>query len=283
MLPRTALVAASLAAFLTAGPLTAQATKSKRKPRSAKAPAADPSATPKANTTPAPGVTVLRTADCVLGIRGDLTRDMVLSGMQGDPTGEATNSPSTKMKTVKHSVEHFAYEIPGTLVEEMEAKATAVRFRFIPAVDMVAAKAQGQLHFEDKLQGSANPPIVMDASEITGADTFLFQAEVRGGQIVPVSGNVYLRGIVQGDAPTTNALSMRVPQRPVISSPLPTLRMGAGRDMTPPLRFTGISLWAWPNSKAAFTVAATLDYAGPGPQGTVTGHVEVSFRVGDTK
>ncbi len=290
MLSRLALVATVLA-LLPLAAQTPQAPKPKRKARAVK-PAAAATTAPPANLEPAPGVTVLRTADCVLGVKGELVRDLTVHGLLGSHGGDeeaavadpqAVAAASKKHLVGQHSVDRFDFEIPGTLIEETDAKGTGVRFRFVPAVDMAAAKAQGQLRHEERLLSGGAAARVVEAHELTGGTVFVFEAAARGGQIIPVSGAVYLRGTVQGEAAPVGTLSMKLPQRPIVSAPLPSQRMSPDKDLTPPLRFTGISLWAWPNSKGAFTVAATADYSGPGPHGTVTGSVQVSFRVGETK
>ena len=277
---------ALMAALLATVPAGAQTPKAKRKSGSTKAAAIS---TPKPVPASVQNFKVLRTADCVLGIKGEIVRSIKINDflvVSKDPVnqgGEAAGSSTAQKAGTKQSTERFAYEIPGTLVEEKEEKGSKVRFRFLPAQDLAIAGAQGQLHFEDRVEGDRIPPVIMDASEVIGADTFVFQAQARGGQIIPLSGLVYLRGTLQGDTAPAGEVNMRLPKRPVVSIPLPSLLLATGKDLTPPLTFNGISLWAWPNSKGPYTVAATANYRALPGTSNVTGSVEVTFRVGATR
>lgn len=254
----------------------------------APAPGADPSADPLAPG----GFTVVRRADCVLVLKGQIVRRVSLVRSQGEiahrpkasgAAEEKNPTPTSAPRAMNgQTLEHFEYELPGTLTEETDPKSTLVRFRFTPVAGLKPGMAQARLHLEDQSKGPQFPPMVVEATEVMGADPFVFEAAARGQQLVPVSGMVILKGRIQNAAPTGAPVTMVAPVGPpVVSLPLPPLKSGV--PGTPSLQFQGISLWAWPNSKGPFTVASTIVYNIAGAHGSLTGSVEVAFRVGPTR
>lgn len=250
-------------------------------------------ATPSPSAVSPDGFKVVRTADCVLVLKGQLVRQISMFSARektsqqakpGDATEEKNLLPASSRGAIHgHTLEHFDYELPGTLAEEVEPKGTRVRFRFTPGKDVNAGAAQAKLHLEDQTKGPAFPPTVVDAIEVLGADPFVFEAAARGQQLVPVSGMVILKGQLQNTA-STPLVSMKAPLGPpVISYPLPAPPPAQGGASRASLQFVGISLWAWPNSKAAFTADSTIVYGTPGSQVRITGSVNVTFRVGATR
>lgn len=265
-----------------------QSTKHKTKKSPAKAPVATAAADPAVKQ----NASILRSADCVLVLKGQMLRQvsMILppkkaskrplilgSGPMKDAT---TASPSKVIRG--QTLEHFSYEFPGVLTEESDpAKdSTVVRFRFTPSTRLNTANTQARLHLEDQAKGPEVPPVVVEATEVTGVDPFVFEAAARGQQLVPVSGMVLLKGYLQNPPPSGPAVSMVAPTRPVVSMPLPTMPAAQqGGPARPSLQFQGLSLWAWANSKPPFTVTSNIVYDAKGPQGGITGNVEVSFRI----
>jgi len=255
-----------------------------------RAPLADPSAS---SQTPG-GFTVVRRADCVLVLKGQVVRRVSMVLPQGEIAHRPKASGAAEEKNIApasaprvingQTLEHFEYELPGTLTEEADPKGTLVRFRFTPVAELKPGMAQARLHLEDQSKGPGVPPVVVDATEVIGADPFVFEAAARGQQLVPVSGMVILKGRIQNAAPTGAPVTMMAPVGPpVVSLPLPPIPLKQGAAGGPSLQFQGMSLWAWPNSKGPFTVASTIVYNVAGAQGSITGSVDVAFRVGATR
>lgn len=273
MFTRLTLLLTALA--LSTATLGAQAPKSKRKGASgSKTHVSEP---------PAPGPNVVRQAPCVLSMKGTVVRKLLLPRPKkmANPAIPPQDGP---VVTSKEVTERFEYEIPGTLEEEA-GSGGAVRFRFTPAEDLVAAEARGTLHFEEKATGVA--PVVIEATEVVGSDKFVFESAGRGQGIIPSSGNIFLKGRLQSPPPPGSPVSMEAPVRPISSIPMPPVSMHFGHAGTPALQFQGSSLWAWANSKGPFTVSGTLDYgdstALQGGQASISGSVEVTFRIGATR
>lgn len=271
---------------ITASP---QSTKHKTKKSPAKAPVAKAVADPAVKQNPS----ILRSAECVLVLKGQMLRQvsMVLPPKKvskrplilGLDQVKDGSSASTSKVIRTQTLEHFSYELPGVLTEEKDPKvdSTVIRFRFTPSTRLNTANTQARLHLEDQAKGPEFPPVVVEATEVTGADPFVFEAAARGQQLVPVSGMVFLKGFLQNSAPPSPAVSMMAPTRPVVSLPLPSLPTAKqGRDTRPTLQFQGLSLWAWANAKLPFTVTSNILYDTKGPQGGLTGNVEVTFRIG---
>ena len=233
-------------------------------------------ATPPA--TPPKGPNVVRRASCVLTLKGSLTRVIQVPKPLKRAGGATPPAAST---TTNEISERFDYELPGTLDEETDPRGI-IRFIFTPADDFLRAGARGTLYFQDSGSGTSGPT-VLDSSEVTSIDPFIFEANGRGQGIVPGRGYVYLRGRVRSPLPSGGQVSMVAPSRPLISVPLPPIQNRLNPNGVSALRFQGASLWAWQNSKGPFTVTATMDYQGPTAVGQVTGTVEVSFRVGATE
>lgn len=286
---------AFLTLVLAVGAQVPKHTKKSRKSSKPSAATASPApgATPSPSAVTPDGFMVVRTADCVLVLKGQLLRQIsVFSAREkisreplpGGAHDEKNTMPTPSRGTINgHTLEHFDYELPGTLTEEVEPKGTRVRFRFTPGKDVNAGAAQAKLHLEDQTKGPAFPPTVVDAIEVLGADPFLFEAAARGQQLVPVSGMVILKGQLQ-NAPSTPLVSMKAPLGPpVFSYPLPAQTPAQDGASRASLQFVGISLWAWPNSRNSFTADSTIIYGAPGSQGRITGSVNVTFRVGATR
>lgn len=233
---------------------------------------------------------VLRAAPCVLVLKGNLVRKFAMPKplKLGNPPRVSSDRSGEPPLTNQIS-EQFAYELPGTLEEQVDPNGT-VHFRFRPAPDLVKAGARSTLRLQDNLadnvSGTGSIPVVVDGQEITTVEPFVFEAAGRGQGIIPVAGHINLRGRLQGTLPSGSPMAEESMTRPVVSNPLPPVSASLVKMGAPTLRFQGISLWAWQNSSAPITVMATMDYQGrtsaeSGP-GTVTGSVEVSFRVGAT-
>lgn len=278
-----------LALALLATIASPQSTRHKTKKSPAKAPVTTAAADPAVKLNPS----ILRSADCVLVLKGQMLRQvsMVLpppkaskrplilgSGPMKDAT---TPSPSKVIRG--QTLEHFSYELPGVLTEETDpAKdSTVIRFRFTPSTRLNTVNTQARLHLEDQAKGPEFPPVVIEATEVTGVDPFVFEAAARGQQVVPISGMVFLKGYLQNAVPSGPTVSMVAPTRPVVSMPLPAMPAARqGATVRPSLQFQGLSLWTWANSKPPFTVTSNIIYDAKGPQGSITGNVEVSFRIG---
>lgn len=266
-----------------------QSPKRKAKKSPAKVPAVAATSVPAAKL----GKSVLRSADCVLVLKGQMLRQvsMVLPPKKASKRplilGSGPMKNETAASTSKiirgQTLEHFSYELPGVLTEETDpAKdSTVVRFRFTPSTRLNTVNTQARLHLEDQAKGPEFPPVVVEATEVTGMDPFVFEAAARGQQLVPVSGMIFLKGYLQNAVPAGPTVSMVAPTRPVVSMPLPPMpATKQGAAVRPSLQFQGLSLWAWANSKPPFTVTSTIVYDAKGPQGSMTGNVEVSFRIG---
>lgn len=276
----------ALATLLLAA--SSQTTKPKTKKRPAKQPAPTTTSVP----VPEGTTSVLRSADCVLVLKGQMVRkvSMVLPPKKASQRPLILGSepvdapPASTSKVIRgQTLEHFSYELPGVLTEESDPKAdnTVIRFRFTPSTRLNTVNTQARLHLEDQAKGPEFPPVVVEATEVTGVDPFVFEAAARGQQLVPVSGMVFLKGYLQNAVPSGPTVSMVAPTRPVVSMPLPPLPAAKqGAAARPSLQFQGLSLWAWANSKPPFTVTSTIIYDAKGPQGSMTGNVEVTFRLG---
>lgn len=286
---------AFLTLVLAVGAQVPKHAKKSRKSSKPSAAAASPAlgATPSPSAVTPDGFMVIRTADCVLALKGQLVRQMSMFPARGKPSQQSKPGDASEEKNPiatssrgainGHTLEHFDYELPGTIAEEVEPKGTRVRFRFTPGKDVNAGAAQAKLHLEDQTKGPAFPPTVVDAIEVLGADPFVFEAAARGQQLVPVSGMVILKGQLQ-NAPSAPLVSMKAPLGPpVYSYPLPSQPLAQDGSSRASLQFVGISLWAWPNSRNSFTADSTIIYGAPGSQGRITGSVNVTFRVGATR
>lgn len=211
----------------------------------------------------------LREAPCVLALKGSLVR-------------KVTIPRSSEAALTSQIYERFDYEIPGTLEERMDPTG-AVRFQFKPTAP-VQEGSRAALHLEENTSGDGGIPVVVDGKELVSFEPLVFEAAARGQGIVPVAGHLNLRGRLKGQpTPAGIPVNGEAPLRPVVSNPLPPLSTSLVKNGASTMRFEGISLWAWPNSKGPFIVVATVDYRGRTSIGTVTGTVEATFRIGATK
>ncbi len=291
MLSNMALITLVLAVG-TQAPLPKKKTKHSHTP--AAATPATSSTTSSTRTLTPDGFFAVRSADCVLALKGQMVRRFSMIPLPQNLSTKADASATAGEKkaspTPAHRIssgqilEHFDYELPGTLTEETDPKGTRIRFRFVPVPQLQPGTAQAKLHLEDQSKGPGFPPTVVDATEVLGVDPFIFEAAARGQRLFPVSGSVILKGRVQNASSAGSPVSMLAPLGPpVISLPLPPVNLNQEGPGKPSLQFQGASLWAWPNSKGPFTVASTIIYNPPGSQVTITGSVEVAFRVGATQ
>lgn len=285
------LVPTLLTLSLLAEPQTPKPAKSAKAPKAAKVAPAPPPAEPTG---------LLRQAECVLALKGRLLREAVVKFNPVDPaTGKRTGlvtredmakqaaggSPgarATAKVQPKTILEEFDYEIPGTLQEEAGPNGS-VRFTFVPVPSLRDSAARGVLHLEDSHPTYGAPPVVVDATEIRGVANFQFTAAGRGQGIVPASGDINMMGQVRGATMLARPGTTGEGVRPVLSTPLPVLATTGGKIAPPALRFEGISLWAWANTKGPFTAQAVADYKERNAERSVTGQVTVTFRVSAAK
>ena len=230
---------------------------------------------------------ILRQAPCVMALKGSLVRRIPSFSLgkknasTRDPKDGLAGAPLTK--EIK---ERFEYDIPGTLEEQAEPSGV-IRFRFKPTTNLAKDGARMSLRFvdylEDTVGGTGGTPVVVDGLELTRVDPFVFEAGARGRDLLPVAGQIFLRGRMQGPFPPGSPLNTESPIRPIVSNPLPPVQGSQGFNGPSYLRFQGASLWAWQNTKGPFTVAATITYQGRigTMPGTVNGTVDVVFRVGE--
>lgn len=254
---------------------------------------APPAPTPAANPTG-----LLREAECVLALKGRLIRETVVKSHPPDARKGKGGAPASGEEMARQAasaaarvpaqvqpktiLEEFDYEIPGTLREEA-GPSGEVTFTFVPVPSLKDSAARGVLHLEDSHPTYGAPPVVADASEVRGVANFIFRAAGRGQGIVPVSGDVNMMGQVRGSSAIARPGAAGEGVRPVLSTPLPVPATTAGKITPPALVFTGISLWAWANTKGPFTAQAMADYKERAADRSVTGQVQVTFRVGATK
>lgn len=257
-----------LALFLVLAALTSAAEPIQKKPTKPLPPAA-PAKAPAVDS-PSPEARQLRSAPCVLTLKGR--------------TEFRTKLPSKKPEETKSKrvLEDFEYRLPGTLVETQQPDGT-VEFAFTPSEKLAGTQAKGVLHLEDDAPSPGWAPVVMDASDLQNAGVFLFRAHRRGQSIHPAGGaSVNLRGTLKSLAPMANTRALGETQaRPVASTPFPAL----GNDLTrlglPVLRFEGLALWAWANTKGPAVFKGSVKYQNHKNQyGTLDGEVTVSFEIG---
>lgn len=212
--------------------------------------------------------TLQRSAPCTLILKGNLQRKM---GGVANPQNPSQATPS---KTVS---ERFEMQLPGVLEEETE-KGGKVRFRFVPDAQLKEKGGRGMLHMEDSQPAKGAAPAVIDSTDLKRADPFIFFADGRGMDLLPVAGGIYFDGLVRPlgpvSAPTTSASV-----RPILSIPLPAVTRLMGTDTAPALRSGSLGLWAFANAKSEFSAEYTVRYNGPTDVGYVTGTVEVRFKV----
>jgi hypothetical protein len=259
------LTAVGLVLLAQAAPLPAQAKKPTKK--AATAPKTAEAGTPALGPIRVP--TVVRKASCTLVLKGQLVR------MVQAPTEVPTAAPAMKSIT-----EQFEYELPGELEEEVDPLGP-VRFKFTPAADLSTNKAaHGRLSLLDEVPGPGQPPVRAEASDLSNAAVFIFEARGRGQGLVPVSGSINLRGRIQSTTPLARPAAPGTDQRPLLSMPLPSLKEQVGRPGTSQMQFQGLAPWAWANTSGPMTISGSINYAGPTAAGRVNGRVEVTFRVG---
>jgi len=258
------LMASGLSLLALPLPLAAQAKKPTPKAKAA--------AKPVEAGTPALGPirvpTVVRKASCTLVLKGQLVRLV--------PAPTETPTATQSMKTI---TEQFEYELPGELEEEVDPLGP-VRFKFTPAADLSTNKAaHGRLSLLDEVPGPGLAPVRAEASDLSNAAVFIFEARGRGQGLVPVAGSINLRGRIQSTTPLARPSAPGSDMRPLLSMPLPSLKDQVGRPGTPQLHFQGMAPWAWANTSGPMTISGTIHYAGPTAAGRVNGQVDVTFRV----
>jgi hypothetical protein len=204
---------------------------------------------------------------------------MVLKGtLQREIPLAATGTSS--IHASKHISESFQFELPGTLEEEVDPKGP-VRFRFTAADDLrTNSAARGHMLLSDDVPGGGLAPISAEASELTNAAPFIFEARGRGQGLIPVGGQVLMKGTIRPQATMSAPGAMGETLRPLLSLPLPSLKEVQGRPGTPIIQFQGVAPWAWANTPGAFTVSGRITYAGPTAAGKATGAVDITLRIG---
>lgn len=211
---------------------------------------------------------VLRSAPCVMSLKGNLHRRMGGFVNPQDP------AKTTASKTV---TERFDVQMPGILEEETE-KGGKVRFRFVPDPQLKEKGARGTLYMEDSQPAKGAPPAIVETTEVKRAEPFVFFAEGRGMDLLPVSGGVYYDGLMRPQGPV-NAAPKDVSVRPVLSLPMPSVARLMGTEAPPALRSSSLGLWAFANARSEFTAEYTVTYNGPTDVGHVAGSVTVRFKI----
>ena len=176
------------------------------------------------------------------------------------------------------ATEDFDIVVPGRL-EKWEPNPGAIEFRFIP--DNTFAAARGRFRTEQTVtRPMIETKLTLEGNTVAGMGPWHLHAENIGGQVFPQNTDVTMRGKVS--ASTDPGMRAGKENVPVSILVVPLIMTKDKFTRMPPLKFTGVSLWAMQKNKAPFTAQAELVFNHRGERDTVRGTVQVTFEIDPT-
>lgn len=213
---------------------------------------------------PAPGR--LAEGACRLTFKGRLERSAVLIQPGAPPV-------------VTEVTEEFDIAIPGR-IEKWEPNPGAIEFRFNPDADFSKASGTFKTH-QNLTRPMVKTSLSLEGNVVSGMSTWYLHAVNVGGQIIPQNVDVPMRGRVV--ASTDPAMKVGRDNIPVSVLAAPLIVAKEKHTAMPPLRFTGVSLWALQKNKTPFTAQAELNFSHRGERDSVRGTVHVTFEIDPTR
>jgi hypothetical protein len=215
---------------------------------------------------PGQGPVRIASGACKVTFQGRVERSAVL--IQSGSPPHATQA-----------TEEFTITLPGR-IEMWELAPGRPEFRFIP--DSAFAEARGRF----KTSQTVTRPMIQSASTVegevvAGMGTWYLNASNVGGQVIPANTDVTMRGKVT--ASTDPNLVVGRNNVPVSVLVVPIILTKDRQTTMPPLRFTGVSLWALQKNRTPFSAQGELVYAHRGERDTVRGTVNVTFDIDPTR
>lgn len=215
---------------------------------------------------PSSGPVRLAGGACTVHFKGRIERSAVMVQSGSPPLASQAS-------------EEFDISVPGR-IEMWEQSPGKPEFRFIP--DPSFSGARGSF----KTQQTVTRPMLQTLTTLEGAtfggmSTWYLYADNLGGQVIPANTDVTMRGRVSASTePTLPAGRENVPVSVLV---VPLIMTKDQHTRMPPLRFTGVSLWALQKNRTAFSAQGELVYAHRGERDTVRGSVRVTFDIDPTR
>lgn len=180
---------------------------------------------------------------------------------------------------VTQVTEEFDITVPGR-IEKWEPNPGAIEFRFNPDADF--SKASGNFKTNQTLtRPMLQTSLSLEGNVVSGMGTWYLHTVNVGGQIIPQNIDVPMRGKVTASTDPNMKVGRENVPVSVLTAPLIVAK--EKHTAMPPLKFTGVSLWALQKNKTPFTAQAELNFNHRGERDSVRGTVHVTFEIDPTR